>query len=67
MNLKAKIRVPYPFGVVAFWVSVLGKWFGLLRGGWSQRVVEYPWVLRQLSVFVPRGARVLDVGLGECA
>jgi len=44
---------------------VLGKWFGLLRGGWSQRVVEYPWVLRQLRVFVPRGARVLDVGCSE--
>jgi len=41
------------------------KWFSLLRGGWSQRVAEYPWVLRQLRVFVPRGARVLDVGCSE--
>jgi len=63
--VRSKVRVPYPLGVVAFWVSVLGKWFGLLHGGWSQRVVEYPWVLRQLRVFVPRGARVLDVGCSE--
>jgi SAM-dependent methyltransferase len=58
-------RIPYPFGVIAFWVSVLVKWFGLLRGGWSQRVVEYPWVLRQLRAFAPKGARVLDVGCSE--
>jgi len=31
----------------------------------DQRVVEYPWVLRQLRMFVPRGARVLDVGCSE--
>jgi SAM-dependent methyltransferase len=65
MIIKSKVRVPYPLGVVVFWVSVLGKWFGLLRGGWSQRVVEYPWVLRQLRRFVPGDARVLDVGCSE--
>ena len=65
MIIKSRVRIPYPLGVVAFWVSVLIKWFGLLRGGWSQRVVEYPWVLRQLRRFVPRGARVLDVGCSE--
>jgi len=31
--VRSKVRVPYPLGVVAFWVSVLGKWFGLLHGG----------------------------------
>jgi len=62
---RFRVRIPYPLGVVAFWVSVLVKWFGLLRGGWSQRVVGYPWVLRQLRRFVPRGARVLDVGCAE--
>jgi len=65
MIIKSRVRIPYPLGVVAFWVSVLIKWFGLLRSGWSQRVVEYPWVLRQLRRFVPRGARVLDVGCSE--
>jgi hypothetical protein len=63
--IGSRVHVPYPLGVVAFWVSVLVKWFGLLHGGWSQRVVGYPWVLRQLRVFVPRGARVLDVGCSE--
>jgi 2-polyprenyl-3-methyl-5-hydroxy-6-metoxy-1,4-benzoquinol methylase len=63
--VRSKVRIPYPLGVVAFWVSVLGKWFGLLRGGWSQRYVEYPWVLRQLRRFVPGDARVLDVGCSE--
>jgi len=65
MIIKSRVRIPYPLGVVAFWVSVLIKWFGLLRSGWSQRVVEYLWVLRQLRRFVPRGARVLDVGCSE--
>jgi len=59
--VRSRVHVPYPLGVVAFWVSALDKWFGLLRGGWSRHVVEHPWVLRQLRVFVSRGARVLYV------
>jgi ABC-type spermidine/putrescine transport system permease subunit I len=26
---RSRVRVPYPLGVVAFWVSVLVKWFGV--------------------------------------
>jgi len=63
--IKCRFRIPYPLGRIAFWVSVFVKEFSLLRGGWSQRAVEYPWVLRQLKGFVPKGARVLDVGCSE--
>jgi SAM-dependent methyltransferase len=63
--VKRRASIPYPLGRVAFWGSVLVKKFSLLRGGWSQRAVEYPWVLRQLNAFVPKGARVLDVGCSE--
>jgi SAM-dependent methyltransferase len=63
--IKFKIPIPYPLGRIAFWISVLIKRVNLLRGGWSQRAVEYPWVLNQLKILAPRGARVLDVGCSE--
>jgi SAM-dependent methyltransferase len=63
--IKHRVRIPYPLGRIAFWSSVLVKKFKLLRGGWSQRAVEYPMVLRQLNAFVPKSARVLDVGCSE--
>ena len=33
-------------------------------GGWSQRAMEYPWVIESLR-FVPRGGLILDVGCAE--
>lgn len=38
---------------------------GLLLGNFSQRAIEYPWLLKLLKKFVPRDARVLDVGCAE--
>ena len=55
----------YPLGRLAFRLSVLHKQVGLLFGLWSQRAIEYPWVLSQVKRFVRRGSRILDVGCAE--
>lgn len=52
------------FGRLAFWSSVAVKCLSLFFGSWSQRAVEYPWVLRQLKLLKP-GALILDVGCAE--
>lgn len=52
------------FGSWAFKVSVLTKRLLLLMGVWSQRAVEYPWVLKQIESVEP-GSFTLDVGCAE--
>jgi len=51
-------------GRLAFWLSIAVKRLSLLYGSWSQRAVEYPWVLRQLKL-LKSGALILDVGCAE--
>jgi len=53
-----------PFGRLAFRFSIALKVLSLSRGCWSQRAVEYPWVLKELKLLKP-GATVLDVGCAE--
>ena len=53
-----------PLGRLAFRISILIKRLSLLYGSWSQRAIEYPWVLRQLRLLKP-GSIVLDVGCAE--
>jgi SAM-dependent methyltransferase len=53
-----------PLGRLAFRTSVALKRLSLYFGSWSQRAVEYPWVLKQLEILKPM-AIVLDVGCAE--
>lgn len=51
-------------GRLAFWYSIVVKRLSTFYGSYSQRAVEYPWVLRQLKLLKP-GALILDVGCAE--
>jgi 2-polyprenyl-3-methyl-5-hydroxy-6-metoxy-1,4-benzoquinol methylase len=51
-------------GHIAFHSSIAIKRIQVFLGGWSQRVIEYPWVLKQIKGMV-KGALVLDVGCSE--
>jgi SAM-dependent methyltransferase len=63
-SFLARLLAWYPVGIVFFWVSIGLKRLSLLFGGWSQRAVEYPWVIESLRL-VPRGGLILDVGCAE--
>ena len=63
-SFLARLLAWYPVGRVFFWVSIGLKRLSLLFGGWSQRAVEYPWVIESLRL-VPRGGLILDVGCAE--
>ena len=51
-------------GRTAFQLSIFIKRLSLLTGSWSQRAVEYPWVLTQIKSIKP-GSLILDVGCAE--
>ncbi len=63
-RLAPLFRMCAPLGRLVFRASIWYKRVGLLFGSWSQRAVEYPWVLRQLELIKP-GSLVLDVGCSE--
>ena len=71
--LKRKITIKFTnfllnylaLGRLAFKLSVLSKRFSLTLGGFSQRAVEYPWVIENVKKLCPKGARILDVGCAE--
>jgi len=62
--LLPKILAQYPIGRAIFQASVALKRFSLLSGEWSQRAIEYPWVIENLNV-VPKRGLILDVGCAE--
>lgn len=54
----------FPLGKIVFRMNIIIKWL-LLSLGWSdQRVIEYPWLLKQLKLLKP-GSIILDVGCSE--
>jgi SAM-dependent methyltransferase len=62
--LIRKFLSVYPVGLLCFRAAVLQKWFGSLRGKWSQRMIEYPWIMNYLKTSEPN-LLVLDVGCSE--
>lgn len=62
--LLPKILAQYSLGRVIFRASIALKRFSLLFGEWSQRALEYPWVIESLSM-VPKRGLILDVGSAE--
>jgi SAM-dependent methyltransferase len=62
--LLARLVSHYPIGRIFFWISIGSKRLSLLFGRYSQRAVEYPWVIKSLCM-VPRKGLVLDVGCAE--
>jgi len=54
----------YPIGRMIFRISILMKKLSLLMGMWSQRAIEYSWLLRNLNA-IDRESLVLDVGCSE--
>ena len=52
------------FGRVAFKLSIWVKILSVQRGIWSQRAIEYPWVLAQVKR-LKSNALILDVGCAE--
>lgn len=60
----SKMLSQYSIGRLAFRSSMALKRLFLFFGLWSQRAVEYPWVLKQLSL-LRQNALVLDVGCSE--
>jgi SAM-dependent methyltransferase len=64
--LLLKLVAYYPIGRVIFRISILIKKISLFMGKWSQRAIEYPWLLKNLKV-ISRESLVLDVGCSESA
>jgi len=62
--LLVRLLAHYPIGRIIFWISILLKRYSLYFGGWSQRAIEYPWVMNCLSI-LPKGGLILDVGCAE--
>jgi SAM-dependent methyltransferase len=62
--LLPKILAQYPLGRIIFRASIALKRFSLSFGEWSQRAIEYPWVIESLSM-VPKRGLILDVGCAE--
>jgi len=54
----------YPVGRIIFRLSILIKKISLLAGDWSQRAIEYSWLLKNLKI-IDRDSLVLDVGCSE--
>jgi hypothetical protein len=48
--LLVRLFAHYPIGRIIFWISILLKRYSLYFGGWSQRAIEYPWVMNCLSM-----------------
>jgi 2-polyprenyl-3-methyl-5-hydroxy-6-metoxy-1,4-benzoquinol methylase len=67
LKLSPLLRRSVFIGRLAFRISIWYKRFGLILGRWSQRAIEYPWLLSVLDKFVPPGSKVLDVGCAESA
>jgi len=63
-NLLARLLAHYPIGRIFFWISIGLKRLSLLLGRYSQRAVEYPWVIKNLGM-VPKEGLILDVGCAE--
>ena len=63
-SFLVKLLARHPVGRIIFWISIGLKKLSLLFGGFSQRAVEYPWVMESLR-FVPREGLILDVGCAE--
>jgi len=62
--LLVKLIAQYPTGRILFRIGILLKNIFLLMSKWSQRAVEYPWLIRNLSI-IDKGSLVLDVGCAE--
>jgi SAM-dependent methyltransferase len=63
-RLLIGLLADYPIGRIFFQISIGLKKLSLLFGRYSQRAVEYPWVIKNLGM-VPRGGLILDVGCAE--
>jgi hypothetical protein len=62
-TLKKILSIP-SLGYMLFRFNLFLKKIQYLRGQWTQRVIEYPWVLSKLSYIEPN-SKVLDVGCAE--
>lgn len=60
----SKLIAYYPIGRLVFRMSCLMKKFSLSIGNWSQRAVEYSWLIKNLN-FINKHSLVLDVGCSE--
>lgn len=54
----------YPLGLLCFKFALLRKWLGSFAGEWTQRVVEYPWVVNYIHT-LKEHSLVLDIGCSE--
>lgn len=63
-KLISKFFSSFAIGRLVFRLSIMLKNTSLYFGSWSQRAVEYPWVLQQLALLKPK-VLVLDVGCAE--
>jgi len=63
-SFLVRLLARYPIGRVIFWISIGLKKLSLLFGGFSQRAIEYPWVIESLRL-VPREGLIVDVGCAE--
>lgn len=63
-KIVSKLLSCLPLGRLAFRASLVVKRISLFYGSWSQRAIEYPWILKQLKILKP-GSIVLDVGCVE--
>jgi len=61
--LSKALSIP-TLGRIAFKLSIFIKKLSLLKGSWSQRAVEYPWVLTQIKK-IKHESLILDVGCAE--
>lgn len=64
LKIISKLLSNLPLGRLAFRASIAVKHVSLLCGSYSQRAIEYPWILKQLGLLKPRSI-VLDVGCAE--
>ncbi|MEM2598751.1 MAG: class I SAM-dependent methyltransferase [Thermoproteota archaeon] len=64
-KIISKVFSIYPIGKLAFRLSMMIKKLLLLEGLWTQREVEYPWVLNTLRNYAKPGSIVLDLGCSE--
>ncbi len=63
-QITLKLLSFLPLGRLTFRAGIAVKRASLLWGLWSQRAIEYPWVLKQFKLLKPE-AIVLDVGCAE--
>lgn len=63
-KLISKFFSSFAVGRLVFRLSIVLKSVSLYFGSWSQRAIEYPWVLQQLAL-LKQNALVLDVGCAE--